>query len=211
MTSSSNNFFQADFSLPFLVSVPFSKLIGCSSFFLTHFGKPTKELMCEWQAGICNTLHLHRLNSDFLKADRESEWPRERKINIGNVIETTNVPHVVINRNSEIIAHAHLSLVIHYLSTLLIAKSEVKLLVVQSCLTLCDPVDCSPPGSSVHGDSPGKNTGVGSHTLLQGIFPTQGLNPGLLHCRQILYHLSHQGSPSLIAAHLSSKNTLFSL
>ena len=40
--------------------------------------------------------------------------------------------------------------------------------------------------------SPGKNTGVHSHSLLQGIFPTQGLNPGLLHCRQILYHLSHQ-------------------
>ena len=43
-------------------------------------------------------------------------------------------------------------------------------------------------------DSPGKNTGVGCHFLLQGIFPTQGLNPGLLHCRQTLYHLSHQGS-----------------
>ena len=42
---------------------------------------------------------------------------------------------------------------------------------------------------------PGKNTGVGCHFLLQGIFPTQGLNPGLLHCRQMLYHLSHQGSP----------------
>ena len=40
-------------------------------------------------------------------------------------------------------------------------------------------------------DSPGKNTGVGSHFLLQGIFLTQGLNPGLLLCRQILYHLSH--------------------
>jgi len=40
-------------------------------------------------------------------------------------------------------------------------------------------MDCSPPGSSVHGDSPGKNTGVGCHALLQGIFPTQGLNPGL--------------------------------
>ena len=38
-----------------------------------------------------------------------------------------------------------------------------------------------------------KNTGVGCHSLYQGIFPTQGLNPGLLHCRQILYHLSHQG------------------
>ena len=41
-----------------------------------------------------------------------------------------------------------------------------------------------------------KNTGVGSHSLLQGIFPTQGSNPGLPHCRQILYQLSHKGSPS---------------
>ena len=44
-------------------------------------------------------------------------------------------------------------------------------------------------------NSLGKNTGVGSHSLLQGIFSTQGSNPGLLHCRQILYHLSHQGTP----------------
>ena len=44
-------------------------------------------------------------------------------------------------------------------------------------------------------DSPGKNTGVGSRSLLQGIFPTQGLNPGLPYCRWILYQLSHQGSP----------------
>ena len=43
-------------------------------------------------------------------------------------------------------------------------------------------------------DSPGKNTGVGSHSLLQGIFPTQGLNQGLLHSRQILYCLRYQGS-----------------
>ena len=68
-------------------------------------------------------------------------------------------------------------------------------LITQLCLTLCDPMDCSPPGSSVHGDSPGKNTGVGCHALLQGIFPTQGSNPGLPQCRQILYYLSHQGSP----------------
>ena len=45
------------------------------------------------------------------------------------------------------------------------------------------------------GDSPGKNTGVGCYALLQGIFPTRGLNPGLLHCKWILYQLSHQGSP----------------
>ena len=44
-------------------------------------------------------------------------------------------------------------------------------------------------------DSPGKNTGVGCHFLFQRIFPTKGLNLGLLHCRRILYHLSHQGSP----------------
>ena len=42
----------------------------------------------------------------------------------------------------------------------------------------CDPMDCSPSGSSFHGDSPGKNTGVGCHSLLQGMFPTQGSNPG---------------------------------
>ena len=67
-------------------------------------------------------------------------------------------------------------------------------LVAQLCPTLCDPKDCSPPGSTVHGDSPGKNTWVGCHALLQGIFPTQESNPGLPHCRQTLYHLSHQGS-----------------
>ena len=55
-------------------------------------------------------------------------------------------------------------------------------------------MDCSLPGFSVHRDSPGKNTRVGCHVFLQGIFPTQGLNPGFLHCRRVLYHLSHQGS-----------------
>ena len=59
-------------------------------------------------------------------------------------------------------------------------------------------MDCSPPGSSLHGDSPGKNTGVGCHALLQGIFPTQGSNPGLLHWRRILYWLSQQGSPRIL-------------
>ena len=57
-------------------------------------------------------------------------------------------------------------------------------LVAQSC-QLCDPMDSSPPGSSVRGDSPVKNTEMGSFSLLQGIFPTQGLNPGLPHCRWI--------------------------
>ena len=64
-----------------------------------------------------------------------------------------------------------------------------------SCPTPYDPVDHSLPGSSAPGDSPGKNTGVGCQFLLQGIFLIQGLNLGLLYCRQILYRLSHQGSP----------------
>ena len=70
-------------------------------------------------------------------------------------------------------------------------------LVAQSCPTLCDPMDCSPQGSFVHGDSPGKSTAVGCYVLLQGIFPIQGFNPGLLHCRKISYRFSHQGSLGL--------------
>ena len=58
-------------------------------------------------------------------------------------------------------------------------------------------LDCSPPGS-FHGVSPGKNTGVGCHAPLQGIFPTQGSNPGLPHCRHIVYHLTHQRSPRIL-------------
>ena len=155
-------------------------------------------------------------------------------------------------------------------------ESENESEVAQLCPTLCDPMDCSPPGSSVHGilrqeywsglpfpspgfpdpgtepsspalqadaltseppgkrteggdplfnflkvksesqsrsgivyssrprglyspgNSPGQNTGVGSHSLFQGIFPTQGLNLGLPHYRQILYQLSHQGSPRIL-------------
>ena len=52
---------------------------------------------------------------------------------------------------------------------------------LQSCPSLCDPVDCSQPSSSVHGDCPGKNTGLGCHFLLQGIFLTQGLNQRVSH------------------------------
>ena len=65
----------------------------------------------------------------------------------------------------------------------------------QLCLTLCSPVDCSSPGSSVHGVSPGENTGVSCHALLQRIFPTQGLNEPRSPTLQVdSYFLSHQGS-----------------
>ena len=55
-----------------------------------------------------------------------------------------------------------------------------------------------PHGLYSRWNSPGQNTGVGISSLLQGIFPTQGSNPGLPHCRQILYQLSHKGSPRIL-------------
>ena len=67
----------------------------------------------------------------------------------------------------------------------------------QLCPTLCNPIDYSPLGTSVHGIFPGKNTGVGCHSLLQGIFPTQGSNLGLLHWQVDSLPLSHQGSPTV--------------
>ena len=75
----------------------------------------------------------------------------------------------------------------HWLSLSL--KWKVKVKVTQLCPTL------RPHGLVSPWKSLGQNTGVGSLSLLQGIFPIQGSNPGLLHCRWILYHLSHQGSP----------------
>ena len=69
---------------------------------------------------------------------------------------------------------------------------NVLCLVAESCLTFCDTMDCSLPGSSVHGILLQENT------LLQEILPTQGSNPGLPHCRQIIYHPSHQQNPRIL-------------
>ena len=77
---------------------------------------------------------------------------------------------------------------------------------LQLCPILSDPLDCSPPGSSVHRDFPGKNIGVSCHTCLQGIFLTQGWNPGLPCCRQILYPLSYPRSPWLSSKSLQVAN-----
>ena len=71
----------------------------------------------------------------------------------------------------------------------------LKVKVAQSCPTLFDPMDPIPYSPW---NSPGQNTGVGSLSLLQGIFPTQRCNQGLLHCGWILYQLSYQGSPTHI-------------
>ena len=69
----------------------------------------------------------------------------------------------------------------------------MKVKVTQSCLTLCDPTNLYSPWNS-----PCQNTGMHSLSLLQGIFPTQGSNSGLPHCRRILYQLSHKGSPRIL-------------
>ena len=75
--------------------------------------------------------------------------------------------------------------------SLQLSTERVKELVSQSCLTLCDPMDCSPPGSSVHGILQARTLEWVAIPFSRGIFLIQGSNPGLLHCRQILYHLSH--------------------
>ena len=71
---------------------------------------------------------------------------------------------------------------------------------LQSCQTLCDPMNCSPSGYSVYGVSPGKNTGLGCHALVQGIFPIQGFNPhllSLLHWQAGSLQLLPPGKPIL--------------
>ena len=75
------------------------------------------------------------------------------------------------------------------------------------CVSLFSTLWTVCPDSSVHGDSPGKNTGVGCHALLQGIFLSQGSNPGLPHCRWIIYQLSHQGSPNGMLCCLQKQGT----
>ena len=74
----------------------------------------------------------------------------------------------------------------------LLRKGAVKVKVAQSYPTLCDPMELYSPWNTL-----GQNTGVGSLSLLQGIFPTQGSNSGPSHCRATLYQLGHKGSPDL--------------
>ena len=74
---------------------------------------------------------------------------------------------------------------------------SVLCLVAQPYPTVCDPMDCSPPVFLCPWDFPGKNTGVGWHALLQGVFPTQGLNPLLLHWQVGTLPLAPPGKPQL--------------
>ena len=75
-----------------------------------------------------------------------------------------------------------------------LSSTSLIVTVTQSCLALCGPMDLD----SSPWNSPGQDAGVGSLSLLQGIFPTQGSNPGLPHCRRIIYQLSYKGRPRIL-------------
>ena len=97
---------------------------------------------------------------------------------------------------------------LHFFLVIRAFKIELSCAVIclftQSCLTLCDSMDSSLPGSSVLGNSPGKNTGVVCHALIWRIFPSQGLNPSLLHSRWILLPSELPGKPYLLPWQLSN-------
>ena len=80
---------------------------------------------------------------------------------------------------------------------------KVKVLFAQSCPTVCDPMDCTLPGSSVHRILQARILEWVAIQFSRGISLTQGLNLGLHHCRQILYCLSHQRSPILVIRDLN--------
>ena len=133
-----------------------------------------------------------------------SSWTSVSRQNLNNFIGTcaTYIHYILFIKRS-----------VNFLKCFLFAVG----LIVQSCMTLCDPVDCSLPDSSVQGSSLGVNTGVGCHALLQGTFPTQGSNPGLPCCRRILYQLSYlfliwcySGAPATIDVHRFSPFILLS-
>ena len=133
-------------------------------------------------------MNIHSLESNLVLIYFRIDW-----FDLLAVQGTVN--SLIQHHNSKTSIFGHSAFFMVQLSHPYTTTGKTMCLIAQSCLTLCDPVNSSPPGSSVHGDFQGTTTGVVCHAFLQGIFPTQGSNPGLPHCRQILYCLRHQGSP----------------
>ena len=122
----------------------------------------------------------HKGSPVFPKVERNTRFHFQSFI-LFSPNELPFLPHNLFNNNS-------------FLLKICLPKWKVKMLVAQSCLTLCNPMDCSPPGSSFHGILQARILEWVAMSSSRGIFPTQGSSPGLLHCRQIPYCLSHQGS-----------------
>ena len=150
------------------------------------------QMFGKWRLGTCDNVRHHFFDLK-IKANKRSkichspDYKNETATQLWSSAWILSLPERVFSSEGQ------LFLVLEH-----IFCERVYHLVAQSRPALCDPMDCSLPGSSVHGDSPGKNIGVDCHALLQGILPSQRSNPGLLHCRCILYHLSHQGSPWIL-------------
>ena len=113
---------------------------------------------------------------------------------------TKNLPICFLSRSKTVF---HLVFIMAKSSRKILKSESVSHLVVSHSLR---PMGYQPTRLLCPCSSPGNSTGVGCHALLQGIFLTQGLNPGLLHCRQILYCLSHQGSPASLQISIVNKN-----
>ena len=142
-----------------------------------------------WLSNFTFTFHFHALEKETATHSSVPAW------RIPGTGEPGGLPSMGLHRVrhywSDLTAAAsNWTTEIPWLVSLMLANQLC--LVAQSCPILWNPMDYRPPGSPVHRDCLGKNTGVGCHTLLQVIFLIQGSNPGLPHCRQILYHLSHQ-------------------
>ena len=109
-----------------------------------------------------------------IKYKRIKEIKRKNKINKGNLMSIHFFSHILLD-----------SVVVKKFRLMVSSRlMKVKVLVTQSCPTLCDPMDCSLPWLLCPWNSPGKNTRMDCHSLVQGIFTAQGLNPGFLHCRE---------------------------
>ena len=141
----------------------------------------------------------HKLAAEQQQSKRAGIWREGRRENRrfpGKVTELYQPYEMVIVKRNAIDGYSYSDRIICFSAhppSLKKKKVKVKVLVTQLCSILCDL--SRPSRLLCPWNSPGQNTGVGSHFLLQGIFPTWASNLGLLHCRQILYLLSRQGSP----------------
>ena len=113
---------------------------------------------------------------------------------------TENLPICFLSHSKTVF---HLVFIMAKSSCKMLKSESVSHLVVSHSL---QPMDYQPARLLCPWSSPGNSTGVGCHALLPGIFLTQGLNPGLLHCRQILSCLSHQGSSASLQIFIVNKN-----